>query len=61
MSYIPKTLTGKRRHRIGWRGKLVLQVEQNVNFLSNGGNCIEVEPGTIWRDATVSDVTELDR
>jgi hypothetical protein len=57
MSYIGKSLTGKRRLRSNWRGKLILQVEQNVGFLENCGTHIDVEPGTIWRDATVSDVT----
>ncbi len=58
MSYIPKNLTGNRRYRIGWRGKLILQVEQNVGFVEDcGGNFIGTEPGKIWRDAEVSDVT----
>lgn len=48
-------LTGKRRHRTNWRGKLILQVEYtydlSCSFDSWPRLCLR------WRDAKAEDVT----
>lgn len=55
-------LTGRRRYRKGWRGRLVLQVEKVQHY-------VDVEPMDMsttawdvveWRDAKVEDLTEVD-
>lgn len=47
-------LTGKVRHRTNWRGKLILQVEEEFN--TDGDWPSPSRTYTEWRDATVSDV-----
>ena len=44
-------LTGNKRHRLGMFGKLVLQVEYR--------RCDDAPRHlTLWRDATIEDITE---
>ncbi len=51
-------LTGRTRHRAGWRGRLVLQVEYSYRtyFSPDAGYSPE---DTAWRDATVKDVQSM--
>lgn len=50
-------LTGKTRVRLGWRGKLVLQVQVTGLFTCNIGGQIDNERRTWWRDADLCDVS----
>lgn len=51
-------LTGKRRYRIGFGGKSILQVE----FTDRMVDLIDYTPSgpeyTYWRDASLEDITE---
>ncbi len=54
------TLTGNTRHRLGWFGRLILQVEYSWQHSGSG----RLQPGvsftsTGWRDATVVDIQAL--
>ncbi|MBV2181694.1 MAG: hypothetical protein KUL86_10745 [Castellaniella sp.] len=52
-------LTGKTRYRLGWRGRLVLQVEYRA---CRPGNMYTITPPYLvryWRDATVEDLQAL--
>jgi hypothetical protein len=58
-------LTGRYRYRLGWRRRLVLQVEHTFKA-STFFTC--PRPGrdvtfdaTEWRDATIEDLQEIDR
>lgn len=53
-------LTGKTRYRLGWRGRLVLQVEYTERRAMAGGWVVP-KPYTVrcWRDATVEDLQAL--
>lgn len=48
----------KFRHRVNWRGKLILQA-----FIDPQGNCGDIDKGgyvsmfAYWRDARVEDIT----
>jgi hypothetical protein len=54
-----KRLTGNRRHRAGWKGTLILQVECEGDWVSDLGAFVDSEPGTVlWRDARIEDLTE---
>ena len=57
----PETLTGKVRHRSGWFGRLVLQVEvMGRPYCQDGGGCF----GPVylrWRDARTTDLEEAVR
>jgi hypothetical protein len=59
-------LTGRRRHRIGWFGRVILQVEvkhprPNYPKAPRPGPYDPWANGffTFWRDATVADLPEL--
>lgn len=47
-------LTGRRRYRRGWFGRLILQVEEKTTWHDRFGDCFI---GTEWRDARVQDLT----
>ena len=51
-------LTGRRRHRKGRFGGLVLQVEEIVKQTNAGPG---VTTNTIWRDAQIRDLTDGER
>lgn len=46
--------TGKRRYRIGWFQKVVLQVEVNIHVYHRFGTRRDVS--TLWRDALPAEV-----
>ena len=52
-------LTGKVRYRIGWRKRLVLQVEYTT--MAAGGPGWVINPGLVnqWRDATLEDMQAI--
>lgn len=53
-------LTGETRYRIGWRNKLILQVQVwRKPFATNSHT--PVSPYSDWRDATVEDMQEIER
>lgn len=56
----PPGLTGKTRHRLGWRGRLVLQVER-AELRATAGGWLATRPHTVkvWRDATIEDLQAL--
>lgn len=49
-------LTGKRRYRSNWRGKLILQVEETLQRSAYTGHEVECWTDTKWRDATILDL-----
>jgi hypothetical protein len=50
-------ITGATRYRTGWFGKLILQVEENVEFYRPAGYCNPSKIiSTRWRDARPSDL-----
>lgn len=50
-------LTGKTRHRVGFRGRLILQVQ--VQYMTQTTPYSEKKgPHTFWRDATTADLAE---
>ena len=53
-------LTGRIRYRIGWRGKLVLQVEHSTGVLAVDGPHTGKVCGPYfgWRDATIEDMQD---
>lgn len=53
-------LTGKQRFRTNWRGKLILQVQENYTATENCGPFIDCYPAKRWRDATVQDLNVKD-
>lgn len=53
-------LTGKTRYRVGWRKKLVLQVQYSYGTRANFSGEL-LGPHYQWRDATNSDLFELDK
>jgi len=58
-----ETLTGKRRFRKGFFGKLILQVEVTAEFdteICPGIGDIERREVTGYRDATIEDLTVHD-
>lgn len=63
MSWQPVGLTGQQRFRVGWLGKLILQVEVTHRF--EGAYCphtFSAHPNngstmTGWRDAKLEDIT----
>lgn len=46
-------LTGRRRHRKTWFGKMVLQVEETRHYMRdlNGSGYYDEWDVTVWRDA----------
>ncbi|NOV15887.1 hypothetical protein E5S70_07275 [Ensifer adhaerens] len=57
-------LTGRYRYRLGWFGRLVLQVEQSYRAVDYGKR---PQPGVDrtfearrWRDATIEDIQPLE-
>ena len=52
-------LTGKTRYRLGWRGRLVLQVECSERRAMAGGVVPRLHTVTVWHDATVEDMQVL--
>lgn len=49
--------TGKQRYRLGWRGRLVLQVEvAERTGHTDGPNFVWTGQTAAWRDATVYDL-----
>lgn len=54
-------LTGRKRYRIGWRRKLILQVEVKRTHYSDPGCCgyPEERRYTEWRDATADDIMNM--
>jgi len=53
MGTIAETLTGRRKHRVTWRGKIVLQVEVTA---SEEDDLFRVIQRDYWRDARPSDL-----
>jgi len=53
-------LTGNIRYRSGWRGKLILQVEESGSQHITCGAYIDCRPVRFWRDAKVEDLLEID-
>lgn len=56
-------LTGKRRHRMGWRKKLVLQVEITYylyTWQDHGKPYGDESWRFAWRDATINDISDGD-
>lgn len=52
-------LTGQTRYRLGWRGKIVLQVSVWQRRFARGGHP-DFQPWiAIWRDASFRDVIDL--
>lgn len=51
-----RSLTGKTRYRVGWRKRLVLQVQEVRTFPTPYG---DVERYLYWVDATIEDLQEL--
>lgn len=53
-------LTGRTRYRLGWRGRLILQVEHATHHRQSSG-WVVYPPYMIseWRDATVADLTTV--
>lgn len=49
-------LTGKTRYRSGWRGKLILQVEETSVQLENCGAYVDIARVRYWRDAKTEDL-----
>lgn len=51
-------LTGKTKYRVGWRGRLILQVEEAWTTLIdlNGSGYYDEGHHTRWRDATAADL-----
>lgn len=45
-------LTGNKRFRVNWNGKLILQVEVKPSSISDTPNCFRR-----WRDAKVEDIS----
>lgn len=54
-------LTGRTRYRIGFRKKLVLQVEVWVHPALNYGLRATAKPWPEWRDATIEDMQAIER
>lgn len=50
------TLTGRIRHRLGWRGRLVLQVEEEWFMRQGTAAPDKSKRHTRWRDAIWSDM-----
>lgn len=54
-------LTGKFRYRAGWRGRLILQVQERVDNSWNAWSPDDIPPPgwqdtrLIWRDAKIED------
>lgn len=57
MSAFEKELTGRTRFRVGFRGKVILQVQ--VNKFCFGQNEFDSERKDVWEDATVESMTML--
>lgn len=55
-------LTGKKRYRIGWRGKVILQVEYSHYYCRdlNGSGYYDEGNTTHWRDATAEDLINVE-
>lgn len=51
-------LTGKRRYRIGFGGRLILQVEFTDRIIDPIDYTRSGPAYTYWRDATLEDITE---
>ncbi|MCE9567405.1 MAG: hypothetical protein K8U57_35845 [Planctomycetes bacterium] len=49
-------LTGKTRVRIGWRGRLILQVQETYQYSTGGDSLLRPHTGYRWRDAKVTDL-----
>ena len=52
-------LTGETRYRSGWRGKLILQVEETGIQYENCGAYVDSARVRYWRDAKVDDLSDL--
>lgn len=52
-------LTGRTRYRIGFRKKLVLQVEYWGGVFR--GRYVPTDYGRLWRDATIEDMQAIER
>lgn len=53
----PLELTGRRRHRKGWFGKMILQVEQVEKFAYADNDSVAGETTSlVWRDAVIGDM-----
>lgn len=50
--------TGKTRYRIGFRGRVILQLQERFSIASGGYG--ETSHYTEWRDARAEDLTEVD-
>lgn len=50
------TLTGRIRHRLGWRGRLVLQVEEEWFMRQGIAAPDKSKRHTRWRDAILADM-----
>jgi hypothetical protein len=54
-------LTGNTRYRVGWRKRLILQVEYRYLHSECHGGFIDCDVRTDWRDARLEDLAELER
>lgn len=54
-------LTGRTRHRVGWLGSLILQVEYERSSMRdlNGSGYYDFNTATHWRDARAADLINL--
>ena len=51
-------LTGKKRYRLGFGGKVILQVESSDRMTDPIDYSHTGPEYTYWRDATIEDITE---
>ncbi|GEM_PF-6592787 len=56
MSHKP---TGKTRYRIGWRKRVVLQIEVSGIQFENCGAYVDSHRVRYWRDARIEDLSEI--
>lgn len=61
--YEPPKLTGRTRHRTGWLGNWILQIEEEISVIDA---TIRLQPGLNrmrrmlqWRDAKIQDVIAM--
>ena len=54
------SLTGNRRYRSGWGGKLILQLEYSYRYMPAyvRPNPAHIATETRWRDATIDDLLD---
>lgn len=53
-------LTGRRRYREGWRGKVILEVEEKIQIAYSASDDSADLTSLVWRDAKIRDLHVLD-